>query len=86
MLRKLCLISKFITSQTGQTIIAIRTLPNISRSKGIQTMKFGQLIEFNMRNIILEKSYEKCAGEAGPRSFYKKSKSSISLVQQCEML
>ena len=26
-------------------------------------MKFGHLIEYNMRNIILEKSYTKCVGE-----------------------
>ena len=26
-------------------------------------MKFGQLIEYNMRNIFVEKSYTKCAGE-----------------------
>ena len=26
-------------------------------------MKFGQLIEYNMRNIILEKSYTKYGGE-----------------------
>ena len=29
-------------------------MPNISRSKGNQTMKFGQLIEYNMRNIFLK--------------------------------
>ena len=34
-----------MTSQTGQQIITIQILPNISRSKGNQTMKFGQLIE-----------------------------------------
>ena len=33
---------------------------NISRIRGNQTMKFGQLIEYNMRNIFLEKSYAKC--------------------------
>ena len=49
-------------------------------------MKFDQLIEYNMRNIILEKSYTYCGGEASPRSFYKKSKLSISLDQQSEML
>ena len=38
--------------------VAIHILPNIS-SKGNQTMKFGQLIEYNMRNIFLEKSYTK---------------------------
>ena len=31
-------------------------LANISRSKGNHTVKFGQLIECNMRNIFLEKS------------------------------
>ena len=34
-----------MTSQTGQQIITIQILPNISRSKGNQTMKFGQLID-----------------------------------------
>ena len=39
-----------------------------------------------MRNIILGKSYIEYGGEAGPRSFYKKSKLSISLGQESEML
>ena len=30
-------------------------LPNISRSNGNQTMKFGQVLEYNMRNIFVEK-------------------------------
>ena len=36
--------------------------------KANQAMKFGQLIEENMRNIFLEKSYRKCGRElfAGP--------------------
>ena len=55
--RKVRLISKFMTSQTGKSIITIHILPNISRSKGNQTMKLRQLIEYNMRNIFLEKSY-----------------------------
>ena len=38
-------------------MIVIHILPNISRSIGNQTMKFGQSIECNMRNIFLEKSY-----------------------------
>ena len=49
-------------------------LPNISRGKDKQAMKFGQLIEYNMRNIFVEKSYTKCAGETIPRPFSKKSK------------
>ena len=61
-----------MTSQTGQQIITVHILPNISRSKGNQTMKFGQSVEYNMRNIFLEKSYIKWGGEASLRPFYKK--------------
>ena len=43
-------------------------LPNILRSKGNQTMKFGQLIEYNMRKISLEKSFTKCGGKTSPRN------------------
>ena len=49
-------------------------------------MKFSQLIEFNMRNIFLEKSYTKYGGETIPIPFSKKSKSSISLDQQSKIL
>ena len=49
-------------------------MTNISRSKGNQAMKFGQLIEYNLRNIFLEKSYTKCGGETILRPFFKKSK------------
>ena len=41
-----------MTSQPGYQTIAAHILPNISRSKGKQAMKFGQLIEYNMRNIF----------------------------------
>ena len=44
-------------------------------------MEIGQLIEFNMWNIFLEKSYTKFGGEASPRRFYKKWKLSVSLDQ-----
>ena len=37
-------------------------------------MKFGQLIEYNMRNTFLEKSYTKCGRETIPRSFTKNEK------------
>ena len=70
-----------MTSQPGWQTIVIRILPNISRSKGNQTMKFGQLIDYNMRNIFLEKSYTKCGGETSPRPFSEKLKLSISLDQ-----
>ena len=42
-------------SQTGQHIIAINILPNISRSKGNQAMKVVQSIEYHMRNNVMEK-------------------------------
>ena len=73
-----------MTSQTEHQIITI--MSNISRSKGHKTMKFGQLIEYNMRKIFLEKSYSKCGGKASPRSFYKKSKLNISLDQPSALL
>ena len=75
-----------MTSQTGQQVITIHILPNISKNKEEETMTFGQLIEYNMRNIFLEKSYTKCGGKASPIPFYKKSKLSIPLNQQSEML
>ena len=36
-----------MTSQTGLKTITIYILPNIPRSKGNKTMKFGQVIEYN---------------------------------------
>ena len=61
-------------------------LPNISRSKGNQPMKFGQLIDYNIRISFIEKSCTKCSEESNPRPFYKKSKLSISLDQQSKVL
>ena len=58
------------------TAIAIHTLISISRRKGNQTIKFGQLIQYNMRNIFAEKSYTKCGAETITRPFSKKSNSS----------
>ena len=69
-------------SQPGTQTIAICTLPNISRIKSNQTMEFDQLIEYDMRNTFLEKSYAKCAEETIPRPFSKKPKLSISMDQQ----
>ena len=39
-----------------------------------------------MRNIFVEKSYTKYAGETIPRPLSKKSKLSISLDQYCKVL
>ena len=70
-----------MTSQPGYQSIAIYILTNIPKSKSNQAMKFVQLMEYNMRNIFLEKSYAKCGGETIPGHFPKKSKLSISLDQ-----
>ena len=44
-------------------------------------MKFGQLIEYDMRNILHEKSYTKCGEETIPRAFLKNSNLTIYLDQ-----
>ena len=44
-----------MTSQPGLHTVAIHMLHNISQSKSNQTMKCGQLTEYNKRNIFLQK-------------------------------
>ena len=73
--------SNFMTSPLGQQTVVIYIFPNISRSKGKQTMKFGQLIECNMRNIFVEISCTKCDGETSSRLFSEKLNLSISSDQ-----
>ena len=60
-----------MTSQPGQETIATNILPNILRSKGHERMKFGQLLEYSIRNIFVEKYRTKCGGETIPRPFSK---------------
>ena len=48
-----------MTSQPGQQTIAIDILPNISRNKGKQTMKLGQLIVYNKKKFFLKKTVQK---------------------------
>ena len=78
---KIRLISNFMTSQPGKQTVVIHILPNISRSKSNQIMKFAQLIEYNMRNIFLEKLHAKSNGETSPRSFSRKLNLGVSLDQ-----
>ena len=52
LIRKLSLIS------TGKLIIKIRILANVFGSKGNQTMKFGQLIEYNIIIFLINSSTE----------------------------
>ena len=75
-----------MASQTGQQIIIIQILLDISQIKRNQTMKFGQSIDYNKRNILLQKSYTKCGGEASPRPFNKKSYMEKYLNQPPETL
>ena len=70
-----------MTSQPRKQTMAIHILPNIRRIKGNQIMKFGQLIQYDMRNTFREKTYAKCSGETTPRLFSKKPKLSIFQVQ-----
>ena len=80
------LISKFLTSKTGKQIITIHVLLNITRREGNQTMKFGQLIEYNTGKFFSKKSNTKCGREHNPKPLCKKLKFSISLNQNSEML
>ena len=58
-----------MTSQTEQQIIAIHILPNISRSKGNLTMKFGQIIKYSMKNIFVKKHAKHDIGKLVPDLF-----------------
>ena len=44
-----------MTSQPGLQTIAIHILHKISQSNGNQTVKFGQLIEYDRINILPQK-------------------------------
>ena len=68
-LKKIRLISKFITSQPGWQRITLHVLMNLSWIKGNQTMKFGQFIECKKRNIFIQKSCRKSSKEASSRTF-----------------
>ena len=47
-------------------------LPNISRSKGKQTKKLDQLIEYNMRNIFAEYNTQNALKKLFPEFYLKK--------------
>ena len=64
------LISKFMTSQPGQKTMAIHILPNISGSKSNQAMKLGQSIDYNKRNIFLQKLCRKWDRETSSRPLF----------------
>ena len=60
-----------MTSRTGQQIITIYILPNISVGKGNQAMKFGQLIEYKMRNFSLKNYMQNVVEKLAPDLFLK---------------
>ena len=59
-----------MTSQPGLQTIPIHIMSNISQSESNQTMKFGQLIEHNNRNIFLQKLYGKWGRVTSSRPLY----------------
>ena len=59
-----------MTSQPGLQTIAIHILPNISQSKGNQTMEYGQLREYNKINYFLQKLCGKWGREASSRPLF----------------
>ena len=59
-----------MTSKPGLQTIATQILPNISQSKGNQTMKFGQLIEYNKRNVFFQKICRKWGLETKCRRLF----------------
>ena len=56
---------------TWEQTITIHILPNISTSKGNQTMKCGQLIQYTMRNIFLENHTQNAVQKLVLNSFLK---------------
>ena len=61
-----------MTSQPGyQTITMLTLRRNISQSKGNQTMKCGQLIEYNMKNIFLKNHTQNVKQKLFPDPFLK---------------
>ena len=45
-----------MTLQSGKQVITVHIYQNPSRSKVNQKIKFGEIIEYNMRNNLFEKS------------------------------
>ena len=55
----------------GKQLITMSKLPNISRNKDNETMKFGQLTECNMRNIFLKNHTQNVVEKLFPVPFLK---------------
>ena len=70
-----------MTLQPGKQAIAINILPNISRSKGNRTMKFGQFIEYNVEIFFLKNHTQHLVEKLVTDPFSEKLKTSTSLDQ-----
>ena len=82
-IRRIRLNSTFMTSQPGLQTITIHILPNISRSKSNQIMKFGQLIEYNKIIFFLQKSCRKWGRETSFRLLFVFKKSFLWGKSKC---
>ena len=58
-----------MASQPGKETVVKHILSNNFRSKGYQTMKFGQLIECEIRNIFLENYTQNVVKKLFPEPF-----------------
>ena len=52
-------------------MITIHILSNISRSKDNQTIKFGQLLKYNMKKLISKNHTQNVVGKVVPGPFLK---------------
>ena len=57
-------------AQAGLETIVINILPNISQTKDNQTIKFGQLIESNKKNVFLQKLCQKWGNQTSSRPLH----------------
>ena len=74
-----------MTSQPGYLTIKIHILPNISRSKGNQTLKFCQLIEYYKRDNFFKNHEENEAGRLVPELFLFFKKALYGLQLRCNI-
>ena len=54
-----------MTPQNGKPIITIQILPNISKSKRNEEMKFARLIDYSVRIFLFKNHTEKGDREVG---------------------
>ena len=59
-----------MTPHSGKQTITIHILSSISRSKGNQTMKFGELMKYNVKKIFLKNHTENETGRRVPNLFF----------------